>query len=299
VVHNVEIPLWKTPVFVKAGAIIPMAPENNSSNELDGTENRIFDIYPSGKSEFTMYEDDGKSVAYKDSKNMRTKITSVEKNNTAVITVHEAKGYGYKNMVKNRGTEFVINTMQEPEDLIVNIGNKEVKLTEVKTKEEFEKGNNVFFFNEEPNLNKHSTTGSVFESVAIMTNPKLYVKVEKTDITNSSIQLTVYGFSNTPKEEVIDEDVPETPENLRIDEEEVTSDEIKLKWDKVEGENVRYDLIIDDIIHRNVFAEKDADPSFIHSDLKSDTQHTYQVRAVNSKGPSEWSEKLMAQIIQN
>lgn len=45
-----------------------MAPENNSINELNGSENRIFDVYPSGKSEFTLYEDDGKTVEYKEKK---------------------------------------------------------------------------------------------------------------------------------------------------------------------------------------------------------------------------------------
>src|SRR5699024_9472698 len=162
VVNNVDDSLWKTPVFVKAGAIIPMAPENNSSHELDGTENRIFDIYPSGESEFTMYEDDGESVDYKDNKNIRTKVTSVVKEDTAVITVDKAKGNGYDGMVKDRGTEFIVNTLQEPEGLTVNIGNKEIELTEAKTEEEYEESNNVFFYNEEPDLNRYSTEGSKF-----------------------------------------------------------------------------------------------------------------------------------------
>ena len=291
VVHNFDAPLWKTPVFVKAGAIIPMAPENNSPDELDGTENRIFDVYPSGESEFIMYEDDGKTVDYKDNKNMRTKITSVVEEDTAVITVDKAEGNGYDGMVKDRGTEFIVNTLQEPEDLTVNIGDKEIELTEVTTEEEYDASDNVFFYNEEPDLNKYSTEGSEFEDTEIITTPKLYVKVEKTDITDNNVTLTVDGFSNTPEDDVIDDEVPETPTNLQADEEGITADEIKLEWDQVEGENVQYDLMIDGVIHSNVFT-KDEDPYFIHSDLNYDTDYSYQVRAVNTKGASEWSKEL-------
>src|SRR5699024_1737939 len=283
--------LWKTPVFVKAGAIIPMAPENNSPDELDGTENRIFDVYPSGESEFIMYEDDGKTVDYKDNKNMRTKITSVVEEDTAVITVDKAEGNGYDGMVKDRGTEFIVNTLKEPENLTVNIGDKEIELTEVTTEEEYDASDNVFFYNEEPDLNKYSTEGSEFEDTEIITTPKLYVKVEKTDITDNNVTLTVDGFSNTPEDDVIDDEVPETPTNLQADEEGVTADEIKIEWDQVEGENVQYDLMIDGVIHSNVFI-KDEDPYFIHSDLNYDTDYSYQVRAVNTKGASEWSEEL-------
>lgn len=292
VVHNFEAPLWKTPVFVKAGAIIPMAPENNSPDELDGSENRIFDVYPSGESEFTMYEDDGETLDYKDDKNMRTKVSSVEEENTAIITVDKAEGNGYDGMVKDRGTEFIVNTLQEPENLTVTIGNEEVELSEVTTEEEYEASDNVFFYNEEPNLNKYSTEGSEFEDTEIITTPKLFVKVEKTDITNNKVTLTVDGFTNTPIDDVIDDEVPETPANLQADEKEITADEIKVEWDQVEGENVQYELMIDGVIHSNVFTKKDEDPYYIHSDLKFDTDYSYKVRAVNTKGASDWSEEL-------
>src|SRR5699024_6408193 len=127
-----------------------------------------------------MYEDDGETLDYKDDKNMRTKVSSVEEENTAIITVDKAEGNGYDGMVKDRGTEFIVNTLQEPENLTVTIGNEEVELSEVTTEEEYEASDNVFFYNEEPNLNKYSTEGSEFEDTEIITTPKLFVKVEKT-----------------------------------------------------------------------------------------------------------------------
>ncbi|MDY0393871.1 glycoside hydrolase family 31 protein [Virgibacillus halophilus] len=253
VIDQFDAPLWKTPVFVKNGAIIPMAPENNSINQLDGSENRIFDVYPSGKSDFTLYEDDGKSVAYKDGKNISTKITSEEADGKAVITVNEAKGQGYKGMVKERGTEFFINTRQHPDNVTVQSGDKEIELKAVKSEKEYEEGENVYFYNESPDLNKYATKGSEFEKKEIITAPKLQVKVGKTDVTKTAVTLTVDGYNNNQEKEIVDEQVPDIPEKLGADQENVTDQEIKLNWEKVAGAHVTYDLKIDGVIHRNVF----------------------------------------------
>lgn len=294
VINNFDAPLWKTPVFVKDGAIIPMAPENNSINELDGSENRIFDIYPSGKSEFTMYEDDGKTIEYKDGKNTKTKITSDVDGDSAVINVEKAKGNGYKGMVKDRGTELLVNTRKAPDNVTVEVGDKEVELTEVKSEKEYQELENVYYYNEEPNLNKYTPEGAEFEDTKVITAPKLQVKVQKTDITENAIELTVDGFDNTQVKEIVDEEIPSVPANLGADEEEVTDQAITLNWDQVEGEHTTYDLLIDGVVHKNVFKATDSqkDPFYTDSGLESDTEYSYQVRATNSKGSSEWSEEI-------
>ena len=56
VVNNFASPLWKLPVFVKAGAIIPMTNPNNNVGEIDKNL-RIYELYPSGYSEFVEYDD--------------------------------------------------------------------------------------------------------------------------------------------------------------------------------------------------------------------------------------------------
>ncbi|MFJ7933988.1 FIMAH domain-containing protein [Sporosarcina sp. NPDC096371] len=294
VLNNFDAPLWKTPVFVKDGAIIPMAPENNSINELDGSENRIFDVYPSGKSEFTMYEDDGKTVEYKEDKNTKTTITSEVSGDRAVITVGEATGAGYKGMVKDRGTEFLINTRQNPEQVTVKVGATEVALTEATSEEEYESLDNVYFYNEEPNFNKYSTEGSEFEETKVMTAPKLQVKVQKTDITANTVTLTVDGFNNTQVKEVVDAEIPQVPTGFKADDANVTDKEIKLEWNQVDGENTTYDLLINDVVYTNVFKATDSvkAPYYTHAELPFDTEYAYQVRAVNTKGASNWSEEL-------
>jgi len=57
-------PRRRIPIFVKAGAIIPMGPEMDYVGQKP-FDTITVDIYPSGTSHFTLYEDDGKSYDYK------------------------------------------------------------------------------------------------------------------------------------------------------------------------------------------------------------------------------------------
>ena len=63
-INNYAAPLEKLPLFVKAGAIIPMGPETLYDGQKP-TDPITFDVYPSGKSSFTMYEDDGSTQKYR------------------------------------------------------------------------------------------------------------------------------------------------------------------------------------------------------------------------------------------
>lgn len=58
IINGYDAPLQKLPLFVKAGAIIPMWPEMLYFNEKPHDPITL-DIYPYGSTNFTMYEDDG------------------------------------------------------------------------------------------------------------------------------------------------------------------------------------------------------------------------------------------------
>ena len=77
VLENYDAPLWKLPLFVKAGAIIPMYEENNNPQAIskenpDGLDKtkRIVEFWPAGSTEYTLFEDDGEHI--------ENKVTDVE-----------------------------------------------------------------------------------------------------------------------------------------------------------------------------------------------------------------------------
>ena len=69
-------PLEKLPLFVRAGAIVPMHPEMLYDGEHPADPVTL-DVYPSGRSRFTLYEDDGDTQKYRTGAFARTVITAV------------------------------------------------------------------------------------------------------------------------------------------------------------------------------------------------------------------------------
>jgi hypothetical protein len=60
----VEAPLDRLPLFVRAGAIVPMGPVVQHTGERPLDEITLL-MYPDGLSRFELYEDDGRTSAYR------------------------------------------------------------------------------------------------------------------------------------------------------------------------------------------------------------------------------------------
>lgn len=287
ILNGIDAPVWKTPVFVKNGAIIPMTVENNSPYELTGKEDRIYEVYPSGDTEIVQYDDQGDTEDYKLNEYTTTKITSkapVSGDGKATITVQPARGE-FKGMATRKATQFVVNVAKEPTKLHAQAGKENVSLRKVTTMEEFNAGENVYFYNETPDMNKYATEGSEFANVKIINTPKLYVKVASTDITKNAVSLTIEDFNNTqPRVHDNQTTIPNTPANLHVVDKGDTT--VAIAWDNVATASM-YEVQVDDRIYSNIM-----DTSFTIPNLSPVTTYKIKVRAVNSKGVSPWSEEI-------
>jgi alpha-glucosidase len=88
-----DAPLETVPMFVRAGAIIPMGPEMNYTGEKP-QDPIIFNIYPDdqGSASMTLYEDDGVSPAYKQAGFRRTTVTAKRVGLGYVVTAGAPQG---------------------------------------------------------------------------------------------------------------------------------------------------------------------------------------------------------------
>jgi alpha-glucosidase (family GH31 glycosyl hydrolase) len=74
-VDGYAAPLNRLPLFVKAGAVVPMFPQGTLDWAAGKKAGRLdVDVYPKGASSFTLYEDDGRSQAGEDGKNATQKL---------------------------------------------------------------------------------------------------------------------------------------------------------------------------------------------------------------------------------
>jgi hypothetical protein len=85
----VSAPQNRIPVAVREGAIIPMAPDMRNTSEKPW-DPLTLEVFPAGKSDFTMYHDDGKSFAYEGGDFTTTKFDSDLSGGTLRFSVNES-----------------------------------------------------------------------------------------------------------------------------------------------------------------------------------------------------------------
>ncbi len=282
ILNNFAAPLWKLPVFVKNGAIIPLANPNNHVSEINKGL-RIYEIYPFGNTSFTEYNDDGATEEYRSGKNVTTLIESKANNSQVEITIHPTKG-NFNGFVKKKTTEFRINLTAKPEKVSAKVGNKKVKLTEVKSMNEFLKKENVFFYDAAPNINQFATKGSEFEKKVIIKNPVLRVKLAPADITVNEQILDISDFVFEPSDKNKITKGPLTvPVSAQVKQEEATAFTLKPTWEKVANADY-YEIEFNGMLYSTI-----KDTELLFEDLIPKTTYSFKIRAVNKDHISDWN----------
>jgi len=282
VINSFNAPLWKLPVFVKQGAIIPMNAPNNHVSEIDNSL-RIYEIYPFQKSAFTQYDDDGITESYKKGEGATTLIESGVSGDVANIIVHRSKG-NFEGFVKKKSTIFKINVTARPKNVEVSVGEKKQKISEVKSLQSFEKSSNVYFYNAAPDLNQFATKGSDFAKVKMIKNPQVWVKVLPTDITANEIKVMLKGFQFKP------ENNSEThtgslsaPANFHAVDSNITAYAITLNWSAVSNADY-YEITFKGMRYTTIRSTH-----FLFNNLQPESEYHFKIRAVNKDGYSEWT----------
>jgi hypothetical protein len=106
-------------LFVRAGAIIPYWPEMDYVGELP-VETLTLHVYPDGKSDYTLYEDDGDSFEYLKGAVARTPIRCDVGQQQVTLTIEPRHG-SYRGMPARRGYEVYIH-MTRPKTVTVTGG---------------------------------------------------------------------------------------------------------------------------------------------------------------------------------
>lgn len=274
ILNNFDAPIWKLPLFVKAGAIVPMNRPNNNIYEVNTAE-RIFDIWPAGHSEFTLYDDDGNTEAYLRGEHATTKVTSeLDAKGNLAITICPTEG-NYDGMVKEKSTLVRINTTARPKSVRAIIGKKKVTLTEGE-------GANTWRYVERPQLNQFSTQGTDMAKVEITKNPVIEVNLAKGDIMTDETTIEVKGF-------VYDKPATRMLTNHGSLSAPMAADTkvapytLTPTWKAVDNADyyeIRFNSMIYSTIRNN---------SLLFEDLQPGTDYTFELRAVNADGHSEWT----------
>ncbi len=113
--------LSQVPIYVRAGAIVPMAPPMLHTDErpLSPLIVNVFPLQSGERSEYTLYEDAGSTSAYTEDEAARTKLTAAEDGDTLTVKVAAVQG-SYPGMPVQRSYELRLPGDWPPAQVTVN-----------------------------------------------------------------------------------------------------------------------------------------------------------------------------------
>ncbi|CAG4980879.1 unnamed protein product [Colias eurytheme] len=281
--NNINTPLWKIPVFIKDGSIIPITKPNNNPQEIQ-RDLRIITIYPNGESKFTIYEDDGVSSKYLDGENAFTNVNvsgpKLNTNGSLSITINKTNG-SYTNMTKERTTILQIMACNKIGHIKTAINGEAINLANVETDEDFEKNNNCYYLKKDFVINPYLKNFS-----KDVLQECLLIKIKKLDVTFNEINIKISNYTNEAtvfgQIENIDRDL-KIPQDFQVDEEGTSLCCIEMKWTLVNNAEY-YEIEKDGVIFTYIIGDK-----FAFDNLAINSMHTFRIRAVNKNMVSEWS----------
>lgn len=107
---SVDAPYEHIPLFIREGAIIPVGPEMQYSNEKPADKIVLY-VYKGKDGSFTLYEDEYNNYNYETGKYSNIAFTYNNANNT--LTIGERKGE-FSGMIKNRTFTIVTVSKDKP-----------------------------------------------------------------------------------------------------------------------------------------------------------------------------------------
>ena len=281
ILNNFEAPLWKLPLFVKQGAILPMTTAHNNVGQMD-KHLRVYELYPGGNTEFTEYDDDGVSEAYRSGQYATTRIRSVVEGADLNVYVEPVQG-SFAGMETHKRTYFRINVTAQPKKLTARVGGKKVKLTPVASLDELQQGTDVYYYEPSPELNRFATPGSEQARLHVIKNPVVHVKLGETDVTQNDIQLEMKGYVFAPAEKLLVSQGALTTPEAEVTEENTGAYALTPSWKKVNNADY-YEIEYKGMLYSTI-----RDTQLLFEDLRPETTCMFKVRAVNASGVSEWA----------
>ena len=292
VLNSFGAPLWKLPVFVKTGAIIPMTTANNNVNEIN-KKLRIYEVYPKRGAEtfFAEYDDDGTTQAYLRGESASTTVKVKDTADVVSVTIAATKG-SFAGMEALKATQLrVVDNFVKINKVTANIGGKTVKVKAVSTKEEFERSAKpVYYVGAGVDYTPFFTTdvkdgdGSLRMTAA----HGISIKLPETDVTKNAVTVDIKaqrGDRKTVSSRLAG--TPATtlpaPANAGVKEADRQPYSLKLSWDKADGAQA-YEIEFNGMNYFDI-----RDNAFLFEDLKPETQYSFKLRSAAPGKVSPWT----------
>lgn len=281
ILNNYDAPLWKLPVFVKSGSIIPMTNPNNNPSQIR-KDYRAYEIYADGYTSFDEYDDDGMTQEYLSGRSTRTLIESNAEKDKLTVTLSPTVG-SYEGFEPQKETELRINVTAQPKKVAAKVDKARVALAAASSLADFEKGTDTYYYNAQPNLNRFATPSSEFAKEVITKNPQLLVKVGKTDVTQNAVTVEVTGYEYAPADRLLVSSGTLSAPVVEFADKDAGTYDLTPSWAAVPNADF-YEIEYDGRLYSTI-----RDCRLTFDGLTPETSYAFKVRAVNKDGHSDWT----------
>lgn len=264
--NNFDAPLWKIPLFAKAGAIIPFTLPNNNPAGIDATF-RGYEVWPGGESAFDEYDDDGTTQDYLQGESTVTPVQCSQKGDKVTVTIGKTTGE-YQGFTAEKRTQLSIRSAVSPKKVAVKVNGKKVN-AEWK------------FVETGPWLNFAKAEACAGE---LPTQPShIEVSIPAVDVTASTTEIVVTGWQPGTAEPLLHSHGSLQAPKFDATAAQAHAYDLVPAWGRVENADY-YEVEFDGMRYstiRNLQLPFDA--------LQPKTNYQFKVRAVNADGASEWA----------
>lgn len=267
IINNYAAPLWKLPVLIKRGAIIPVHKSTRNPSEMD-PKMRAYEVYPMGISSFTEYDDDARTQAYLRGESTATKVVSnLDEKGNLTVTVEPTEG-NFEGFEKQKSTLLTVFCSQAPVKVAAKIGGKKVSLNEVNTYAAWKSTPNSYYYGQN-------------DEDEYMKAPALMVNVAETDVVSNAVQVTAAKVVVDNSNKLLANTGALSAPKAKMDGSEAYT--LTPVWTALDNADY-YELEFEDQIYSNIAATE-----YTIDGLDAETAYEVKLRAVNKDGVSEWT----------
>lgn len=269
ILNDYATPLWKLPILVRRGSIIPTHISTNTPAETDA-HLRIYDLYPGlGTQSFTEYDDDGKTQAYLGGACVTTAIEqTMDAKGQYTLKVLPAKG-SYEGYEPAKSTRLRIYCSQEPGKLTVSVKGKKVKLLRVNDYQTWTQTPNSYYYGK--------------ENTTYMDCEALMIHLPQTDVTENDIQVAIKNIQLQQAGHFLKSHGALQTPSSKITEEARQAYSLMPEWKEVANADY-YEIEFQGQRYSNIHQLQ-----YMLEDLVPEQAYEMKIRAVNADGASDWT----------
>lgn len=268
IINDFDAPLWKLPAFLKLGAIVPVTEAHNTPKDCKDDLLKLL-LVPGEKgqkSQFCLYDDDGRTQAYLAGEHSTMLIeTEMDEKGKYTVTLYPMEGQ-YDGMVGEKAISLVVPSQSKKCKVLAKVDGKKVPA--------------LVAFAEDPSL---FAAHMQEMSAQLPLLQQCYVHLsDKVDLTKSTVTIEIEGLEQDFSNPMLSKHGVLSDVSRMNVQSSAEANLATLKWQPMPDADY-YEVLFQGQLYSTILQHE-----YVLEGLSPLSHYEYKVRAVNADGESGW-----------